>query len=59
MDIMETLIDHGLLESLWISTFFSMPLVREALFTGKVLYELFNENDEDENDEDENDDIYD
>tara|TARA_Y100000816_G_C25668195_1_gene354293 strand:+ start:219 stop:533 length:315 start_codon:yes stop_codon:yes gene_type:complete len=59
MDIMETLIEHGLLESLLISTFLCMPLAKETLIAGQVLYEHFIENDEDEYDEDDYDeDVY-
>ena len=51
-DVIELAVTYPVLASLWMSTFLSMPLVKEALFTGKLLHEVFIEDDEDDYDED-------
>ena len=53
--IIEVAVTYPVLTSLWTSTFLMMPLVKETLITGRVLYELLIENDEDEYDEDDYD----
>ena len=51
----ELAVTYPVLASLCMSTFLTLPPVKEVLITVKLLYELLIENDEDEYDEDDYD----